>query len=72
VNGKSRAITIASRLRRGRALSRHRAGQALVEYALVLAFVSVVAVSVLMFLGVQVNGVYQTIIDALDRVRTAI
>jgi hypothetical protein len=32
----------------------------------------VVAVSVLMFLGVQVNGVYQTIIDALDRVRTAI
>jgi Flp pilus assembly pilin Flp len=54
--------------------SRHRgrSGQALVEYALVLAFVSVVAVSVLMFLGVQINGVYQTIIDALDRVRVAI
>jgi len=49
-----------------------RSGQALVEYALVLAFISVVAVCVLMFLGVQVNGVYQTIIDALDRVRTSI
>ena len=49
-----------------------RSGQALVEYALILAFVSVVAVSVLMFLGVQINGVYQTIIDALDRVRVAI
>ena len=47
-------------------------GQALVEYALVLAFVSVVAVSVLMYMGVQINGVYQTIIDALDRVRVAI
>ena len=51
---------------------RGRSGQALVEYALVLAFVSVVAVCVLMFLGVQINGVYQTIIDALDRVRVAI
>ncbi|HEX4139359.1 MAG TPA: hypothetical protein VHY09_03360 [Candidatus Methylacidiphilales bacterium] len=49
-----------------------RSGQALVEYALVLAFVSVVAVCVLMFMGVQMNGVYQTIIDALDRVRTSI
>jgi len=49
-----------------------RSGQALVEYALILAFVSVVAVCVLMFLGVQLNGVYQTIIDALDRVRVAI
>jgi len=52
--------------------NRGRSGQALVEYALVLAFVSVVAVCVLMSMGVQVNGVYQTIIDALDRVRVAI
>jgi Flp pilus assembly pilin Flp len=54
--------------------SRHRgrSGQALVEYALVLAFVSVVTVSVLMYMGVQINGVYETIIDALDRVRVAI
>jgi Flp pilus assembly pilin Flp len=49
-----------------------RAGQTLVEYALVLAFVSVVAIGVLMFLGVQMRGVYETIIDALDRVRTTI
>jgi Flp pilus assembly pilin Flp len=49
-----------------------RSGQALVEYALILAFVSVVAVSVLMVLNVQINGVYETIIDALDRVRVAI
>jgi len=25
-----------------------------------------------MYMGVQINGVYQTIIDALDRVRVAI
>jgi len=55
-----------------RSRNRGRSGQALVEYALVLAFVSVVAVSVLMYMGVQINGVYQTIIDALDRVRVAI
>jgi Flp pilus assembly pilin Flp len=52
--------------------ARSRSGQALVECALILAFVSVVAVSVLMVLHVQINGVYQTIIDALDRVRVAI
>jgi len=51
---------------------RNCAGQTLVEYALVLAFVSVVAVGVLMFLGVEMRGVYETIIDALDKVRTAI
>ena len=50
----------------------NRSGQALVEYALILAFVSVVAISVLMVLHVQITGVYQTIIDALDRVRVAI
>jgi Flp pilus assembly pilin Flp len=59
----------ASRRRRGLHVC---AGQTLVEYALVLAFVSVVAIGVLMFLGVQVSGVYQTIIDAFDRVRTTI
>jgi Flp pilus assembly pilin Flp len=52
--------------------ARSRSGQALVEYALILAFVSVVAVCVLMFLGVEIRNVYQPIIDALDRVRVAI
>jgi Flp pilus assembly pilin Flp len=47
-------------------------GQTLVEYAMILAFVSVVAIGVLMFLGVQLNGVYQTVINALDRVRETI
>ncbi len=59
-------------LRRRRTLACGRTGQALVEYALILAFVSTVAICVLMFLGIQLNGVYETIIDALDRVRTAI
>jgi Flp pilus assembly pilin Flp len=59
----------ASRRRRAARLC---AGQTLVEYALILAFVSVVAIGVLMFLGVQVSGVYSTILDALDRVRTTI
>jgi Flp pilus assembly pilin Flp len=72
VNAKTNSIPIARGLRCKGALSRHCAGQALVEYALVLAFISVVAVSVLMYMGVQINGVYQTIIDALDRVRVAI
>jgi Flp pilus assembly pilin Flp len=51
---------------------RGRAGQTLVEYALVLCFISIVSITVLMFMGVQIRGVYSTIINALDTVRTAI
>ena len=58
--------------RRRRRAAHPCAGQALVEYALVLTFVSVVAIVVLSYMGVQVRGVYSTIIDALDNVRTAI
>ena len=36
-------------------------GQTLVEYALILAFISVVAISVLIALGNQVKGVFSTI-----------
>lgn len=36
-------------------------GQTLVEYALILAFVSVVAIAVLIRLGSSVRGVYSTI-----------
>ena len=36
-------------------------GQTLVEYALILAFISVVAISVLMALGNQVKSVFTTI-----------
>ena len=40
-------------------------GQTLVEYALILAFISVVAISVLIALGNQVKGVFTTISSQL-------
>ena len=41
-------------------------GQTLVEYALILAFISVVAISVLIALGGQVKQVYSTITSQLQ------
>ena len=41
-------------------------GQTLVEYALILAFISVVATSVMYALGGQVKGVYTTITSQLQ------
>ena len=38
-----------------------RKGQTLVEYALILAFISVVAIAVLIALGNQIKGVFTTI-----------
>jgi Flp pilus assembly pilin Flp len=40
-------------------------GQTLVEYALILAFISVVAISVLIALGNKVTGVFSTITSQL-------
>ena len=40
---------------------RHRRGQTLVEYALILAIISVVAISVLITLGGQVKTIYSNI-----------
>jgi len=40
-------------------------GQTLVEYALILAFISVVAISVLIALGNQIKGVFTTISSQL-------
>jgi Flp pilus assembly pilin Flp len=40
-------------------------GQTLVEYALILAFISVVAISVLITLGGQIKGVFTTISSQL-------
>ncbi len=40
-------------------------GQTLVEYALILAFISVVAISVLIALGHQVQSVFTTITSQL-------
>ena len=41
-------------------------GQTLVEYALILAFISVVAISVLIALGSQVKSVFTTITNQLQ------
>ena len=41
-------------------------GQTLVEYALILAFISVVAISVLIALGNQVTKVFSTITSQLS------
>ncbi len=41
-------------------------GQTLVEYALILAFISVVAISVLIALGNQVKGVFTNITSQLS------
>ena len=40
-------------------------GQAMVEYGLILALVSVVAIGVLTTIGLNVQGVFQSIADAL-------
>jgi Flp pilus assembly pilin Flp len=53
--------TLTSRLGR----CAHRRGQTLVEYALILAIISVVAIGVLISLGKQINGVYSTIDSAV-------
>jgi Flp pilus assembly pilin Flp len=39
----------------------HSRGQTLVEYALILAIISVVAIGVMISMGQQVKGVYSTI-----------
>ena len=41
-------------------------GQTLVEYALILAFISVVAISVLIALGSQIKSVFTTITSQLQ------
>jgi pilus assembly protein Flp/PilA len=55
------AATLPSRLRR-------EDGQAMVEYALILALVSVAAIATLGFLGGEVNTIFEKIKDALAAV----
>ena len=45
--------------------NKNRQGQTLVEYALILAFISVVAISVLIRLGDEVKAVFTTISSQL-------
>jgi Flp pilus assembly pilin Flp len=40
---------------------KNKRGQTLVEYALILAFISIVAISVLISLGKQIRGTYSMI-----------
>jgi Flp pilus assembly pilin Flp len=47
-------------------------GQTVVEYALVLAFISVLSVMVLSALGVEIRGLYLPIIDALQAAQQSI
>jgi Flp pilus assembly pilin Flp len=49
-----------------------RKGQTVVEYALVLAFISVLCIIFLSALGVQIQGLYLPIIAALDAARQSI
>jgi Flp pilus assembly pilin Flp len=42
-------------------------GQTLVEYALILAFISIVAISVLLRLGNEVNSIFSTITSQMAK-----
>jgi len=46
--------------------SKNRKGQTLVEYALILAFISVVAIAVLISLGNSIKGTYTSISSSLS------
>lgn len=49
---------------------RGKKGQTLVEYALVLAFISVVAIGTLISMGTQVKGTFSTINSQLASAKT--
>ena len=48
----------------------NKSGQTLVEYALILAFISVVAIVVLQALGSKVTSVFSTINSKLDQAQS--
>ncbi|HEX4141627.1 MAG TPA: Flp family type IVb pilin [Candidatus Methylacidiphilales bacterium] len=53
-------------MKKGKMLElRHRRGQTLVEYALILAIISVVAIGVLITMGGQVKQIYSNIDSSL-------
>jgi pilus assembly protein Flp/PilA len=49
----------------GRVLVAREEGQAMVEYGLILALVSVVAIATLAIIGEDVTGAFQSIVDEL-------
>jgi Flp pilus assembly pilin Flp len=54
-----------------RRLKKKKSGQTLVEYALILAFISVVAIVVLQALGSKVTQVFSTINSKLDAAQSS-
>jgi len=58
-------ITYMQRQAKQHLRKRSKKGQTLVEYALILAFVSVCAISVLIRLGAEVKSVFSTITSQL-------
>lgn len=51
--------------------SRHRKGQGLVEYAIILALVAIVVIAVVQLLGPKVGNTFSTINNSLDTVSGA-
>ncbi len=51
--------------------NRNKKGQTLVEYALILAFISVVAISVLLRLGAEIKSVFTTITSQLSAAQSS-
>lgn len=49
---------------------RGRRGQTLVEYALILAFISVVAISTMLSMGTQLKGTFSTVTSQLATAKT--
>jgi pilus assembly protein Flp/PilA len=50
--------------------ARREEGQAMIEYALILALISVVTIAVLRLIGVSVNGLFNTVNSALSAAQT--
>jgi pilus assembly protein Flp/PilA len=49
---------------------RREEGQAMIEYALILALISIVTIAVLRLIGVSVNGLFNTVNSALSAAQT--
>jgi Flp pilus assembly pilin Flp len=49
-----------------------RKGQSLVEYALILSFISVLAVALSSVLGVQIRGLFVMIVNAIEAARAGV
>ena len=62
---------IITRTRKALRRLKSKKGQTLVEYALILAFISVVAIAVLLALGNQVNRIFSTINSQLATAGTS-